>query len=349
MQPCGTFDTDYGKSMAVLKTNLQWGLMIGFLILLFTAPFFSSSYTIGLLNMAGIIFIAVLGLQLLMGYCGQINLGQSAFVGVGAYTSAILVTKLGLSFWIALPCAALAAGLMGILVGIPSLRIKGFYLALATIAFQMIFGYIVINATRLTGGSIGIDASSPRLGSIVLDSEQSMYFLIMGLVVILTFFAKNIARMKAGKAFIAIRDNDIAAQSMGISLLRYKLLAFFISSVYAGIAGSLLAHYVGQIAPEYFTLMESIWYLGMVIIGGMGSISGAIFGVAFVRGLHELVGFLGPQITEVFPSVGAEISTALGLVVFGLAIVLFLILEPRGLAHRWELFKVSYRLWPFAH
>lgn len=335
--------------MAVLKTNLQWALLIGFVVLLLTAPLFASNYILGFLNMAGIVFIAVLGLQILTGYCGQINLGQSAFVGVGAYASAILAAKAGMPFLICLPCSALIAGLLGIVVGIPSLRIKGFYLALATIAFQMIFDYTIIAADKLTGGARGIDVRPITLGNIVMRSEQSMYFIIMVIVAALTFLSKNIIRMKSGKAFVAIRDNEIAAQAMGINLLRYKLLAFFISSTYAGIAGSLLAYYIGIVAPDYFSLMESIWYVGMIVIGGMGTIVGAIFGVVFVRGLQEVVSITSPQISNLFPAIGGQLSAALGLIVFGLVVILFLILEPRGLAHRWEMFKSYYRLWPFAH
>ena len=350
MQPCGSFDIGYKKSMAVVKTRLQWLLLLGFLVMLFTIPLFVNPVMLSVLNMMGITLIAVLGVQVLTGYCGQINIGQAAFVGVGAYTSAILMTEVGLPFLVCLPCAGLMAGLAGLLVGSPSLRVKGFYLALATVAALMIFQYIVIGpAYGITGGMKGYAVPPASFGSLVLDSEQSMYFLIMTIAIILVAFVKNLTRLKVGRAFIAIRDNDIAAEAAGINVFRYKLLAFFICSAYAGIAGSLMAHYIGRTSPEYFTLIDSIWYLGMIIIGGLGSITGAIFGVIFVRGIEELVNSLVPQLSLAIPAIPATASAALGLMVVGLMIILFLIFEPRGLYHRLEMFKAYYRLWPFSY
>jgi branched-chain amino acid transport system permease protein len=165
----------------------------------------------------------------------------------------------------------------------------------------------------------------------------------------MTFFAKNLVRTGVGRAFVAIRDNDLAAEVAGVNVFRYKLLAFFICSVYAGVAGSLWAHWVRAINTDHFTLMNSIWFLGMLIVGGMGSTAGAIFGVAFLRILEEGTKILGEKMTIFFPTLVGSVQAALTVTVYGVVIMLFLIFEPRGLAHRWEIFKASYRLRPFAY
>jgi branched-chain amino acid transport system permease protein len=176
-----------------------------------------------------------------------------------------------------------------------------------------------------------------------------MYFLIIGFVILMTFFAKNLARTKTGRAFRAIRDNDVAAEAMGVSPLRYKLLAFFIGCFYAGIAGSLMAHFLLGLDPTLFTLNESLWYLAMMIIGGMGTIVGPILGVIFFRGLEEIVSLIATKVAWAFPSVSGELVGSMMLITTGLVIVLFFILEPRGLAHRWTIWKSYYRLWPFSY
>jgi branched-chain amino acid transport system permease protein len=350
MRPCGTFDESYAQDMAIVRTRLQRILLILGLALLLSFPLFLKGPIINLLNLIAITVIAVHGLNILTGYTGQINLGQSAFMAVGGYTSGLLTAKLGLSFWIALPCAAITTGLVGLLFGLPSLRVKGFYLAMATLAAQFIIPALIVNIRPdITGGIHTLVVPSPKLGNIVFRSSQQIYYIIIPLAILMTFFAKNLARTGVGRAFVAIRDNDLAAEVAGVNVFRYKLLAFFICSVYAGVAGSLWAHWVRAVNTDHFTLMNSIWFLGMLIVGGMGSTAGAVFGVVFLRVLEEVTKIMGEKMIIFFPTLVGSVQASLTVTAYGLVIMLFLIFEPRGLAHRWEIFKASYRLRPFAY
>jgi len=349
-RPCGTYDESYAKDMAIVRTRLQWIILVVGLIFLLSLPLFLGGRWLNLLNLIGISLIAVHGLNILTGYCGQISLGQAAFMAVGAYTSGVLTAKMGFPFWAALPCAALSAGVVGLIFGLPSLRVKGFYLAMATLAAQFIIPALISHPLEgITNGVRSLVVPVPKLGQMAFTSPQSMFYVIIPIAVLMTFFAKNLVRTGVGRAFIAIRDNDLAAEVQGVNVFRYKLLAFFICSVYAGVAGSLWAHWMRAINPDHFTLMDSIWYVGMMIVGGMGSTAGAVFGVAFLRILDELTKVGVMWLSGIFVAWGAFLQAALGPIVYGLVIMLFIIFEPRGLAHRWEIFKTSYRLRPFAY
>jgi len=349
-RPCGTYDKTYAQSLAIVRTRWQWVLLAVGLVFLFSMPLWLSGRWLDFVTVTCITLIAVQGLNLLTGYCGQISLGQSALMAVGAYTSAVLTAKLGLSFWIALPLSALSAGAVGLIFGLPSLRVKGFYLAMATLAAQFIIPALIINPLEpFTGGARSLRVPAPEIAGIVCNNPPTIFCIVVPIAVLMTFFAKNIARTGIGRAFVAIRDNDLAAEVAGIDIFRYKLLAFFVCSVYAGIAGCLWAHWVRALNPEHFTLMDSIWFLGMVVVGGMGSTAGAVFGTVFLRAIDELIKTLGMFLSGVFPDWGAMLQGALGPMTFGLVIMLFLIFEPRGLAHLWEVFKISYRLRPFAY
>ena len=348
MLPCGTYNTNYDVDMAIVRTRLQWGLLIAFLVLLMVIPVFATNYVMNLMILMSIAIVTVHGLGILFGYAGQISLGHAAFMAVGAYSSAILTGKLGLPFWVALPCAGLSAGLVGLVFALPSLRIKGFYLALTTLAGQFIIMYI-IEHIGITGGANGMQCPRPSIGNFIFDTRESYYYIVIGMTILMTFFAMNLVRTRVGRALIAVRDNDLAAEVLGINVFYYKLLAFFIGCFYAGIAGSLLAHYQATIHPEQFPLMNSIWYLGMVVIGGAGSILGAMLGTIFVKGLDELTMVAAPMVGAAFPGVAENVFASLGAIVFGTVFMLFLIYEPRGLAHRWQVFKASYRFWPFSY
>ncbi len=349
-RPCGTYDESYAKDMAIVRTRLQWIILVVGLIFLLSLPLFLGGRWLNLLNLIGISLIAVHGLNILTGYCGQISLGQAAFMAVGAYTSGVLTAKLGFPFWVALPCAALSAGVVGLIFGLPSLRVKGFYLAMATLAAQFIIPALISHPLEgITNGVRSLVVPAPKLGQMAFTSPQSMFYIIIPIAVLMTFFAKNLVRTGVGRAFIAIRDNDLAAEVQGVNVFRYKLLAFFICSVYAGVAGCLWAHWMRAINPDHFMLMDSIWYVGMMIVGGMGSTAGAVFGVAFLRILDELTKVGVMWLSGIFVAWGAFLQAALGPIVYGLVIILFIIFEPRGLAHRWEILKASYRLRPFAY
>ena len=344
--PCGTFAQNYAQDMGSLRTKTQWLMLLAFLVCLIACPLFFSDRVLTIMTIIGITIVSVQGLNILTGYCGQISIGHAGFMAVGAYTSGILTAKAGLPFWVALPCAALAAGLVGLIFGLPSLKIKGFYLIMATIAAQFIIVWLIIQLRSITGGPDGLSVPRPELGDFVFRSKISYFYLVMGIACLATFFAQNIVRTRAGRAFVAIRDNDLAAEVMGINLWAYKLLAFFIGCVYAGVAGSLLVHYFAFACLDQFPFMNSVWYLGMLIVGGMGSIPGAIFGAVSLKLLDELVTIVGPILSTI---VAAQAAASLALISRGVVIMLFLIFEPRGLAHRWNAIKAYYRLWPFSH
>jgi branched-chain amino acid transport system permease protein len=346
--PCGTHNYTYAQDMAILRTKTHWALLIALFVLVFTAPLYWSNYWLSVFNLIGITVIAAIGLNILLGYCGQLSFGHVGFIAVGAYTSAVLTNVFELPFLVGLIAAGFTAGLVGLIFGIPSLRVKGFYLVIATIAAQFIIIW-VINHLEITGGFTGITVPHASIGGLVLASEASQFYLIMVIAVLATFFAKNLARTRIGRAFIAIRDNDVAAEVMGVNLFSYKLLAFFSGCFLAGIAGSLLAHWVGFMSPENFTFMESILYIGMIVIGGLGTTLGPILGVIFIRLLQQGMMFVAPTIEAAFPTLPAGFAIGIAPMLFGVIIVLFLILEPRGLTHRWILFKAAYRLWPFSY
>jgi len=342
----GTFHENYAQEMAILSSRRQWGTVAALLVFLFACPLFLSDRMLTILTTMGIAVVSIHGLNILTGYCGQISIGHSGFMAVGGYTSAILYAKLGWPFWAALPCGALAAGIAGLLFGLPSLKIKGFYLIMATIAAQFIIIWIIIQLRSITGGTDGLLVPKPVIGGIVLSSKTNYYYLVMFFVVLATITAHNIVRTRAGRAFIAIRDNDLAAEVMGVSLWSYKLQAFFIGCIYAGVAGALLVHYVRFASIEQFPFMDSVWYLGMLIVGGMGSTAGAILGVVALKVLDELVTIAGPILAA---AVAPQAAASLALISHGLIIIIFLIFEPRGLHHRWEIIRTYFRLWPFSH
>jgi branched-chain amino acid transport system permease protein len=346
LRPCGVFDKTYEKDIAIVRTWQHWTILVISIIFLFFLPFIFSYHLVSLVNQIFINVIVVLGLQIVMGYCGQISFGQPAFVAIGAYTSAILTTKFGFSFWLALPISGIMAGIVGMIGGAPSLRIKGFYLAMSTIATFFVTIWVIVHL-KITGGNTGITPPPPQIGNFSFDSDERMYYIIMLVMLGMTYFARNLMRSRVGRAFVAIRDNDLAAEVMGVNLYYYKLLAFFISCFYAGIAGSLLGHWYMAITPEQFSLMHALIYVGAIIVGGMGSIPGVFFGVTFLQLLDELVLFGGPKLAETFPWIGSAPAASLGVTAFGLVLIVFLIFEPRGLAHSWETFKASYRLYPF--
>lgn len=344
--PCGTFSQNYAQDMAIVRTKWQWVTLCALLVLLFASPLFLNDRMLTVVTIIGITIISVQGLNILTGYCGQISIGHAGFMAIGAYASGILTAKFDFPFWLALPCAALAAGMVGLIFGLPSLKIKGFYLIMATIAAQFIIVWVIIQLRSITGGPDGLSVPRPEIGGFVFKSKTSYFYLVMAITCLATFLAQNIVRTRTGRAFVAIRDNDLAAEVMGINLWVYKLLAFFIGCVYAGVAGSLLVHYFAFATLDQFPFINSVWYLGMLIVGGMGSIPGAIFGAVSLKLLDEVVTILGPILASV---VAAQAAASLALITRGVVIMLFLIFEPRGLAHRWDMIRAYYRLWPFSH
>lgn len=350
-RPCGTRNFTYEQDMAVVRTPFHWGVLVVGLLALFLSPLYLSPVTVNLLNYVGITVISALGLNILTGFCGQISIGQSAFMAVGAYVVGILASR-DVSFLVALPVGAIFTGLVGIVFGLPSVRIKGFYLAMATLAAQFIIPALIAHPLApLTGGTDSLHVPAPQIGGFVFDRPSSLFFIVIPITVVLVFFAVNLSRTGIGRAFVAVRDDDLAAEVMGINVFRYKLLAFFICSAYAGMAGGLWAYWLRCINPEQFTLGDSILYLAMLIVGGMGSVIGAVFGAIALRLLHHSLLFFSLSLTSLFPGWASStgIQQALPPTVFGAMIVIFLVFEPRGLAHRWEILKAAYRVRPFSY
>lgn len=349
--PCGNYRENYAQELTIFETDYgRIGLGVFLILFLFLAPLVVSSYMLYVLNTIGIAAIAALGLNILVGYTGQISLGHGAFFGVGAYAAAILATRLGVSFYVAIPAAGVVTALVGMIFGIPSGRLKGLYLTIATLAGQFIIEYVLIHWDSLTKGTMGITIPAAKIFQWEIVGDRAFFYLIFISLILTTWFAVNIMRSKYGRAFIAIRDNDRAAEGMGIPIFKYKLLSFAISSFYAGFAGALWAYYMVSITAEPFNLSLSVEYIAMVIIGGMGNIPGAIFGATFITLLNELLRY----ITGLLMNIGIVTSSGLNMAplrefVFGLAIVLFILFEPRGLAELWRILRSSFRLWPFSY
>jgi len=349
MQPAGTFNMTYNQDMAIIRTRFQWGAFIAFFIFMLTLPLYAGDYWLSIVNNIAITLVAVLGLNILTGYCGQISIGHSAFVAVGAYTAAILTHHYGVSAWATLPCSILAASLIGLIFGLPALRVKGFYLAMTTLGAWFIIVWGLSHGGNMTGGVYGLDVARPTVGNIVINNETGFFYLILVFTVLAIFFAKNLTRTRVGRAFVAVRDNDLAAEVLGINLAYYKLLAFFIACAFAGLAGWLKVYYLGYAHVEHYPLMDSIWWLGMLIVGGLGSTMGAAYGTVFLMLLWEGAAILAPIIGSAFPGVAYQIFASLSQILTGLVIALFIVFEPRGINHRWEIFKAYYRLMPFSY
>ncbi|MBU2550254.1 MAG: branched-chain amino acid ABC transporter permease [Proteobacteria bacterium] len=349
-RPCGTFDTRYELDIAVFRTPFHWSmfglLMIGYLGLF---PLLANDGYLAIANLISITLIATLGINFLTGYCGQISLGHAIFVACGGYISAVLMNHLGWSWWATLPVSVAGTALIGLFFGLPSLRIKGFYIAMSTLASYFIISWLLMHGGAITGSINGLPVDVPRIGAYEIVSQRQFYYLIAGFLILSLFVAKSIARGRLGRVFIAIRDDDMAAEVMGINVFAYKLIAFALCSAYAGLAGSLFATYWGFITFNHFPFFENIMYLGYVIIGGMGSIVGSIFGVLFLKLLGYGVMMFGPMIGQAFPAISGSVVASLLLIGHGAVIVVFLIFEPRGLFHRWEIIKASMRIWPFTY
>lgn len=472
IRPAGVFDTTYNQDMALFRTRFsKWFWGIAFLILLFVPVYatfdFIPHYWVGILVRLCITIIAVQGLNILTGYTGQLSLGHSAFIAVGAYSSAIIGRELGWSFFAILPISALFTGFVGLIFGLPSLRVKGFYLAMATLAAQFIIPWVIEHPLEpYTNGSRPINVPAPIIGpfntyatygddtdepvisfeaghpimvdyvTIILTSndeilpeisvvqatlgedgnvigdnelansaftrttdgntsrirfvaskpgrytvtaisdeetsvsysmrveakkalsfaeETAFFYIAFPLTILLMIAGHNIMRTRTGRAFISVRDNDLAAELLGINVFSYKLQAFFLSAIYAGISGTLLAYETNTLAIEFFTLTRSVEMLAMVIIGGAGFPLGAIFGVGFFNFFNEVfIPSVSPLLRDGLPKLlpfvdVVNIYAAINPILFGLALMIFLIAEPRGLAYRWEIIKIAWKIRPYSY
>jgi len=309
-------------------------LLLGLLVLPFVAP----GYWIFFAGLLGINIIATQGLNIMMGYTGLLSLVHAAFVGVGAYTVAVMQARFDAPFWVTIPSAGILAAVIGLGFGLPSLRIRGLYLVIATLAAQFILHFVFVHWESVTKGDLGMTVAPASVFGFLLNTEVRVYYLILFFVIISTIFARNVINSRVGRAFIAIRERDLTAQVLGVEIVRYKFIAFALGSMYAGVAGGLLAYFNRYVNPEQFSLFLSVFFLAAVIVGGMGSILGAILGAAFMTILPEVLRGVALMIGGGFGFDLGTILTPLRETVFGILMVAFLVLEPRGLAELWNRF-----------
>ncbi|HXJ77523.1 MAG TPA: branched-chain amino acid ABC transporter permease [Candidatus Methylomirabilis sp.] len=350
---CGVLKTSYEADMALYPLPIaRWAVGVVAVIFFGIIPLTLDAYYLSVANLVFVAIIGALGLNILVGYTGQVSIGHGAFMSVGAYTAANLAIRLGSPWPVNLLAGGLMAALVGAVVGIPSLRIKGLYLAIATLAGQVIIEWIINHVTFISGGvQASIEVPRPRLGSMVLSSQRDMYFFLLVFVVLAVVGTMNLVRSRIGRVFIAIRDQDIAAEIIGIDIFRYKLLAFAISAFYAGVTGVLYTYFLGIANYEQFQIGVSIDYLAMIIIGGLGSVLGSIFGAAFVTLLPIVIRRMMEAFGDVLfsPQTVLNLIPNLRLMLFGALIIFFLIVEPEGLNRLWRNIRNYFRIWPFAY
>ena len=345
---CGGFRTTYQADMTIFPTPLARQVAVVSVLLLLLSPLFLDAYYLNILIQIGYYGIAALGLNIVVGFTGQISLGHAAFFGLGAFTSAWISNNSGIPVFFAIPLAGLATMAVGLLVGIPAGRIKGLYLAIATLASQYILEDFFARAEWFTGGSAGAMASPFSIFGYNMNSDKSFFFVVLFYVVVMFMAGANLMRSRDGRAFVAVRDHYLSAEIMGINLNKYRILSFGISSFYAGIGGALFGHYLGFVSAEGFTLVLSIQFLGMVIIGGLGSVMGSMLGTIFMVLLPEVMEY-GVHLVGSNSTALTQALAYIKEMAIGLAIILFLIFEPDGLAHRWRMIKNYWKLYPFSY
>lgn len=347
MLPTGIHFERYAAEARILKTRRARIWAAALVVLLLVMPLFAGNYLLGVFTHMFITLMAVYGLFVTVGMAGQINIAQSAFVGIGAFAAAKL-SGYGLPVFVVVPLAAVITGLVSILFALPAARVKGFYLALTTLAAQVMFPIIILALpSSWLGGLVGMPVEPLRIAGIRLSSPTQLYYFALILVAILTVAAFNLPRSRFGRALMAVRDNDIVAEVMGIPVLKMKILAFFAGSLFAGVAGACTAYFLQFVTVDSFTLFDSVWYLGMLIVGGIHSPVGAILGVVFITAVQEGLHWGATAILHAGGAASGGMLFALTSVALGAAILIALIFEPRGLAHRWAVLRAAFQLWPF--
>jgi branched-chain amino acid transport system permease protein len=347
----GIYHTSYESDLRLRHTRAEkarLGLCIAALLVL---PFALNNYWLGIVNAIGIAAIGAVGLNILVGFTGQVSLGNGGFLAVGAFTSALLSDRAGLPIPVSVAGAVVVTAAAGAIVGLPALRLKGLYLAIATLASQEIIEFVLVRWKWLTAGAGYLDVRPLGfLGWEVKHAqlERTWYWVILVAASLSVICARNVFRTALGRSFMAVRDQDIAAQAVGVNLTRAKVTAFALSSGYVGLAGALTAHYTGTVTWERFTLGVSVTYVGMIIVGGLGSVAGSIYGAAFLLLVPPLLSALADAIKDTVPFLADQLSSLQTLAV-GLVIILFLLFEPRGLDRVWRRVRDYFGLWPFRY
>ena len=352
-RPCGDFRTTYAKDMSMFQDKASFYLTILGILFLLLCPFLFDSLVIFLLINIGFYAIAALGLNLLVGSTGQISVGHAAFFGFGAFASVWLNNNFSFfPVWLSIPAAATLTAIVGIFFGIPAARLKGLYLAIATLAAQFIIQDFFSRAAWFTGGVDGALAEPFQIFGIIFDNDEKYFYVVLFWVIISFLAVTNLMRTKDGRAFLAVRDHYLSAEMMGINLTKYRILSFGISSFFAGLGGALYGHYLGFVSIEEFNIQLSITFLAMIIIGGLGSIRGAMMGAAFMVLLPELMDWSTRALSGSSIDRFLSLTDALPFIKeasIGLVIILFLIFEPNGLAYRWGQIRAWFKLFPFSY
>ncbi|MCP4577768.1 MAG: branched-chain amino acid ABC transporter permease [Deltaproteobacteria bacterium] len=360
--PCGDYHQDYKEDQGWWQTKFIKGKMLLLLLVVFVGiPLLFDEYWMSVATMVGYTAMGALGVQLLIGYAGLLTLGHAAFIAVGAYTSTMLILQFpwpqfmvdaGLAYPVSIVAAGVVAGLWSVLFGLPSVKVKGFYLILTTMAAQFItVDFILTQYVSQIGGrgqAFSLPPGTIKIGPWVIDTELSIYLVMVVLLSLMIIVLANLLRSKPGRAWVAIRDNDIAAEALGINIVWYKLLAFFVAGFMAGVAGAFWVCNTAALSPEHFQWFLSLWLVGVILIGGVGSIQGAIFGSIFMVVVMEVLQLAVIPLSDYYPQLLMDFAYVKDMA-FGLAICGFLIYEPNGLAYRWWQAKNYFNLWPFSY
>ena len=343
----GNYKSNYRSDESIFG---DWPNKFAFLFIclsLLVIPFISSGYFIFLITQVLIFIIAIVGLNILTGYTGLVSLGHGALVGVGAYSTAIFQNQFDFPFWLNIPLAILVTGLIGIFFGLPSLRIRGLYLTISTLAASFIIIFILRNWDSLTGGDSGIILKPLEIFGFKFVSDAQKYFFIAPIAILSILFAQNLFRTRLGRAFIAIRDADLSAEIIGVNILKYKLIAFALGAAYAGLAGSLWAYNFLAVLPSQFELHLSILFLAALVVGGSAQTLGPVFGAVFVVLIPEFLKWVMGFLTPLNPTI-MEYTAPANSFVYGILIILFMIFEPMGIAAIWSRFWNFVGRWPFS-
>jgi branched-chain amino acid transport system permease protein len=343
----GYFRTSYGQDLSLIQTRLERRWLSVQLIVLLAFPWVASSFLIDLASQVFLAAVGALALMLLTGFAGQVSLGHAGLLAAGAFTAGILFKELAAPFWVTIPAAACVGAMLGVVFGLPSLRLRGLYLAVSTLALYFLVAYVGGEYEAKRGFSTGIVIDPPTVAGKAVSDPRAWYYILLLAAAATLLLCLNLLRARSGRAWAAVRANETVAEALGISAAGYKLLAFVVSSAVTSVAGALFAYYRGFVSIEVFSLFLSIQYVAMIIIGGMGSLLGALLGAIFVTlfpyaieaGLRLLPGAQGY----------AGVIFAVNYAAFGVVMILFLVLEPQGLVGIWRRLQTYFLLWPFRH
>jgi len=343
----GYFRTGYGQDLALVQTRAERISLAVFVVILAGIPFVASPFALDLACQVFLASVGALSLMLLTGYAGQISLGHAGLIAAGGFTTGILAREIHAPFWITLPASAVTGIVLGFVFGLPSLRLRGLYLAVSTLALHFVVIYLGGEYETKRGFSTGIIVEPPDLAGFGLSGGRFWYFTLLAAAAVSLFICINLLRSRSGRAFRAVHARETVAEALGVSIAGYKLLAFVISSSMTSVAGCLFAYYRGFVSVEAFDLFLTIQYVAMIIIGGMGSLLGALLGAAFVTlfpyAIEALLHLL-PNVEKLAGDIFAVNYTS-----FGVVMILFLIFEPLGLVGIWHRLQNYFLLWPFRY